>query len=301
MKIRQKIIFAFASATLLIGVAALAWRAHTSVIARGEATRQSLAENFPSIPLLPIFYDRANFYDAQSRVTALKPELGIRAVVVPHHLLASRLVADALKRASGSKYRNIVIVGPNHDNRGLDLVASSAVSYETPFGSVESNEALVSQVRQLFGNRSDYTAFLPEHSVGAMVPTIATDFPQAKIVPIILSSKAGEPESEKLAEWLSELPVDTLVVFSVDFSHYLTQPEAEIKDKETAEAITASDIATISGWGNDHIDSPFTIVTMLKFASKIGAKASIVAHNNANDFLPLPDQSTTSYFEVVVK
>jgi AmmeMemoRadiSam system protein B len=106
--------------------------------------------------------------------------------------------------------------------------------------------------------------------------------------------------SEKLATWLAALPADTLVVFSVDFSHYKTEEQADAYDKETTAALASRDIKKIVGWGNVHIDSPFTIATMILYAEKIGANINIVANKNANDFLPQKVASTTSYFEIVV-
>jgi MEMO1 family protein len=256
---------------------------------------------FPVIPLISIFYDKENFYNAEAAIKDTKPESGVRAIVVPHHLLASRLAADAFARASGTRYKTIVVVGPNHDDRGPDIVASAAISYETPNGLIFPDEEKVNEVRHLFASRSDYTSFLPEHSVGAMVPHLAEDFPGAKIVPIILSSTMNDEMSEKLATWLANLPLDTLVVFSVDFSHYKTQEQADAYDKETAAALTNRDVKKIEGWGNEHIDSPMTIATMLYYANKIGTSVNIIANKNANDFLPQKTDSTTSYFEIVVK
>lgn len=294
MKTPRKIIFAIAAVACLAAAALwVSWE-------RAKPLVSTAPGSLPHIPLIDTFYERQNFFAAQALAAKIKPESGVRAVVVPHHLLASRFVADALARAAGTKYKTVVVVGPNHDNRGPDLVSSVAVAYETPSGLVLPDEEKVAQLRQLFSCRSDATVFLPEHSVGAMVPTIAQDFPDAKIVPVILSSKVGKTESDKLSAWLSRLPASTLVVFSVDFSHYLTADQAAAKDAETAAALASRDVATIGRWGNDHIDSPFTIVTMLKYANKIGAGLEVAAHANANDFLAVKAVSTTSYFEIII-
>lgn len=286
-----------ALAAVAVLAAAAIWLRGVRLTARIDTPE---AADAPVIPLLDIFYERGNFLDAQAAVASTKPQTGVRAVVVPHHLLASRFVADALTRARGTKYKTVVVVGPNHDNRGPDLVSSSAVSYVTPYGKILPDEKKIADLRQLFSCHSDATVFLPEHAVGAMVTQIALDFPGAKIVPVILSSRAKEGEALRLATWLAGLPADTLVVFSVDFSHYLTSDAAALKDRETATALAARDEATIGQWGNDHIDSPFTIVTMLEFANKIGAKLEIADHGNANDFLTVKAVSTTSYFEIIV-
>jgi MEMO1 family protein len=265
-----------------------------------SATGQA-EKNYPRIPLISIFYDKENFYDAEAAVKNTEPESGVRAIVVPHHLLASSLAADAFRRASGTRYKTVVVVGPNHDDRGPDVVASAAVAYDAPDGVVFPDEEKVNEVRSLFASRSDFRFFLPEHSIGAMIPHLAENFPGAKIVPVMLSSAAGAAESEKLATWLAAQPADTLVVFSADFSHYLTEAQADAKDKETRAALESRDLKTIEGWGNDHIDSPFTIATMIRYAGKIGAKIDIIANKNANDLLAQKTNSTTSYFEIVVK
>jgi MEMO1 family protein len=215
--------------------------------------------------------------------------------------LASSLVADALTRASGDGYTRVVIVGPNHDDRGPDVLSSSAVEYDTPAGVVLPDEEIINYFRTTFFCHADAEVFVNEHSVGAIVPFVAEAFPHAKIIPIIISSRVNDSNAKKLADWLAELPLDTLVIFSVDFSHYKTQGEADVFDKETAAALARRDASKIEGWGNEHIDSPFTIATMIYFADKIGANINVVANKNANDFLPQKVSSTTSYFEIVVK
>ncbi len=260
---------------------------------------QTAKNNYQRIPILDIFYDKENFVNAEAMAKDTKTEVGVKAVVVPHHLLASRLVADALARAKGSNYSRIVIVGPNHDDRGADVVTSSAIEYDTPVGVVLPDEEKINLFRTAFACRAGSDVFLGEHSIGAIVPFVAEAFPNVKIIPIIISSHAGDLDARKLADWLRRLPADTLVIFSVDFSHYKTEAEADVYDQETASALMSRDNSKIEGWGNEHIDSPFTIATMLLYAEKIGANINIVANKNANDFLSQKVDSTTSYFEIV--
>jgi MEMO1 family protein len=250
----------------------------------------------------PMFYDAVLFRKAVQSAKSIKPQKNIKAVVVPHHLLAGEITAQMLKTASGRKISTIVLIGPNHENIGGRIVLSAGVDYETAFGKVESNPSLTGSLNRFFMQQENAGAFRNEHSIGAIAPFVKYYFPRAKILPIILSSNAGEKEAQKLAAWLGKnIPKDSLVVLSADFSHYLNRTRAALSDKITEDQIKTANIEKIVKFNNDYVDTPGGLATIVLYARRAGFIPEIVRHNFSEDFSKNKTDTTTSYFGVLYK
>jgi len=250
----------------------------------------------------PMFFEHDNFQRALAQATALTPQDDLQAVVVPQHLLASSLIAQQLKRASGRPVHTAVIIGPNHFNAGVDRVASARAVWQTPMGDVRTHDTLVAQFISELGLVDDAQVFREEHAVGAVVPFVKYYFPDAAILPIAFSSYATREDVERVSDWLTQhLPEESLVVYSIDFSHYLTREEADLKDRETRHYIEQRDVARIMTLGNDHLDSPASLSLAFQYADKRGLSTDILAVKNSDDFSETRTKETTSYFVIVFR
>lgn len=251
----------------------------------------------PKIALQPMFYDETNFSLAIKKAENIKSEKDIQAVVVPHHLLASEYIAGLLKRASGRKIDTVVIIGPNHENISQEILASTLAKWQTPLGEVIVDSSLANRFFIDFNQQTNLAPFVHEHSVGAEVPFIKYYFSEARIMPVIINSYARLGDAEKLASWLAKnLPQNSLVLVSTDFSHYLTHEIAEKNDLQTRQWINNRDVETISRLNNDHIDSPISLTTVLLLAEKMGWQTKEIYHGNSFDFSVNKPVETTSYF-----
>ena len=91
-----------------------------------------------------------------------------------------------------------------------------------------------------------------QHASIEEVAFIAKTWPKATIVPIILKSKVTRSESEKLGLLLAQkLPENTLVLASVDFSHYLPELAADFHDETSEEVILAKAGIPFPQWGGE--------------------------------------------------
>ncbi len=267
---------------------------------KGEIKQDN--SNLPVIASQSMFFDADNFQNAIDSTVDIEPQKNIKAIIVPQHLLASSLIAQQIKRASGRDIKNVVIIGPNHFNVGTQVVTSAKALWRTQYGNVSSGYTLTDKfITDL--NLIDYPqVFVNEHSVGAVVPFVEYFLPDAKILPIIFSSYTTLPDVEKVSEWLADnLPDDSLVIYSIDFSHYLPREEADVKDTETRQYIENNDVAKIMTLGNDHFDSPASLATALLYAKDAHLSYNILAVKNSDDFSVERTPETTSYFIVTFK
>ncbi|OGG43607.1 AmmeMemoRadiSam system protein B, partial [Candidatus Kaiserbacteria bacterium RIFCSPHIGHO2_01_FULL_48_10] len=203
--------------------------------------------------------------------------------------------------ASIEKPKTIILIGPNHNNRG-NAVLSSVRPWGTPFGTVEPDTAVVeslhsSSVVSLWGD-----GFEEEHSIGAIVPFIKYYFPNARLVPIVIRSDIGRVDAERLGKSLAALISDesVLLLASIDFSHYQPRAEAEANDRETWKAITSFDLSRLSTFGNDHLDAPWTLVAFLAALKEQEIFRMKLLQNTNSGALTNDDKLlTTSYFTVL--
>jgi len=259
----------------------------------GEPADEPIASN-------PDFYNEVMVGGALAS-REIRPQADIRGLVVPHHLLAAPLIARGYGEAPDG-VRTVFVIGPNHANAGGANLATTGRSWTTPLGEVPADAELVRRTSRETGAADLPAAFEHEHSIGAQMTFIRSRYPLAQVVPLILDSYASRAQAETLGRWLAANSGEgTLAVFSIDFSHYLTGAEADIRDAETRQAIVDGDLEKISRFGNDNVDSPASLIAALSFARAANLRVEMTDNTNANDFLPAPEASTTSHFLIELK
>lgn len=246
-----------------------------------------------------MFYDEIVFMEAITKAKDVESQQNIEAIIVPHHLLAADYIADLMKRASGRNIDRVIIIGPNHENIGGQSIVSAYTSWDTELGDLLPDSEFVEKFLKDLNLSADKYVFENEHSIGSQAPFVKYYFPDAMILPIAISSYADQANAEKLSQWLAENYNDTtLLVFSIDFSHYLDKYSADKQDNLTKQLIEAKEIERILQLGDDNVDSPASLATALLFAKKRGLDTNILYNSNAFDFVNVKPLETTSYFAI---
>ena len=164
-----------------------------------------------------------------------------KAIIVPH---AGYVYSGAV---AGLTYGSVeipslnVVMGPNHTGFGADVSVFDEGEWITPLGRVPVNSEVAKKLcgRELF--KSDVSAHVYEHSLEVQLPFLqfCSGFKEdLSIVPIIFSMLSYE-ECELAGKALAESidSEDALIVISSDFSHYVSQPEAERLDSMAINSI----------------------------------------------------------------
>ncbi|MBN1470605.1 MAG: AmmeMemoRadiSam system protein B, partial [Syntrophaceae bacterium] len=226
-------------------------------------------------------------------------------IMVPHagYIYSGQICADGFKQVRNQKYDVIVILGTNHTSRNLQSIALySGEGFRTPLGKTPVDKSIISALLKESPKDCilDKSAHESEHSLEVIVPFIQVVFPKAKIVPIVV----GSPDlyictrfGQALAKVLKNK--NALIVASSDLSHYPSQEDANIVDKETLAAIAKLDIAefhkTVEKNMNKNIPNLSTcacgeapIMAAMAAAKSLGAsRGVIISYANSGD-LPEP-------------
>jgi len=223
-----------------------------------------------------------------------------RAFILPHHLVGGRLIADAYARASEFDIDTIIIIGPNHFDTGSSWIMTTDVTWDTPYGRVEADSDVITKLQKVLPLSIESEFVSKEHSVSSQMPFIAEYLPHAKVIPIVLSGHTKPEELEQLKKTISSIiDNETLLIGSVDFSHYLQAVEAEKKDKETRSLLEAGNMEKILTLGNNNLDSPKTLSVVYDIMKKDKRQMQILDNTHAGHILPHSLEPVTSYFEIV--
>lgn len=222
------------------------------------------------------------------------------SAVVPHHLVAGRLIAAVLEVLARQDPAIVVVVGPNHFNKGGKVI-TGLYGWETPGGIVEAEGALVKSLVDKGLAVRDEEVLSKEHSIGALVPLIRHFLPKARIVPIILHHDVNLKEVDAILEALKPfLGEKAVLISSVDFSHYLTRSQAQAKDQDTLRYMRDFDYSTLFRLGNDYLDSPASLAAAFRLAQGEGIKEfSLLENTNSGIIMKNDVMETTSYFTLV--
>lgn len=222
------------------------------------------------------------------------------SAVVPHHLVAGRLIAQVMAELSRRQPARVIIVGPNHPNAGARIITGYA-GWQTPDGTVETDQPVVSNLLKNGLASRDEDVLSREHSVGALVPLLRHYLPEVKIVPVILHHDVSLEEVDELIKTLEPfLDVKTVLISSVDFSHYLTRSGAQAKDLETIRYMQNHDYSTLFRLGNDYLDSPASLAAAFRIAEKSNIREfQVLANTNSGIIMQNDFMETTSYFTLV--
>ncbi|HCE31023.1 MAG: hypothetical protein UT54_C0003G0002 [Candidatus Daviesbacteria bacterium GW2011_GWB1_39_5] len=271
------------------------------LIAWGQINKNSGSVK-PENSHTPLFFEEKTFYDAVSETKNLEG-FGFRAAggVVPHDLFASFIIADFFKRLAFQKPDSIILLGPNHFEKGNFKVLSSLYDWDTPFGKVKPDKMTLNRLQELNLVKIDEDVLPQDQALSALMPFIKYFLPDAKVVPLLMSSRLNIKDAEILANQLGNSgKKDTVIISSVDFSHYLKSTQAKEKDKITLGAIEEFNFQKLYLLNSDYLDSPPSITVLLKTMQNLGTTGmDLLYHTNSGQLQKKENIPVISYYSLV--
>ncbi len=244
-------------------------------------------QNLPKIADLHYsFFSQKEFYDKafEGLKSSGSREENIKGLIVNHHLLAPDLIAEALSKVSSEKNITVVLISPNHFFAGRGQVISSLYDWQTPYGVLEADKQLIKKFQDKRLLNIEEWPFEKEHGISNLVAFIKKTLPNAKIVPLIVKDTFSIQEGNVFAENLDKiLPLDSLVVSSLDFSHYLPSSAADFHDEKSLAVLSNFDYEGIKFLD---IDSKPALRIFLQYLDRRNAsKFNLLAHSNSAKIL----------------
>ena len=239
----------------------------------------------------------ADFYEAFYRNAPASQSVSEKVVsgVIPHHLVAGKYLASYFTALKNQHPQVVVLFGPNHPQAGRNNFVTSLYDWRTPYGTLAANQDIIQKCIAANLVVADEKIIAAEHTIGAPVAFIKKTWPRATLIPVIIKDRATPEQVQALANKLHDiLPEKSLMLASVDFSHYLPEYVADFHDalaKNVLAAGAASRAAKLE------IDSPPSIALLLEYNQlKKAQKFYEVFHSNSAGIMGKPDLvETTSH------
>lgn len=212
------------------------------------------------------YYDNQDFFQASvDTFKDIQPHATPpRMFVVNQHVLAAHLIAEQFAYAADRSVETVIVITQNNWNAGEAPVITSEYGWKTPLGTLYPNQEIIHELKSGGYVTADEDIFSHEHGITGIVPYVAQTFPQARIVPIVIRDKTPNNLIDTLAKKLGELNLDhTVIVGTIDMSHYLPKYVADVHDRLTLQAIQNFEYETLNRLD---IDTAPTLRTLLKVA-----------------------------------
>lgn len=217
---------------------------------------------------------------------SMPKELQIKGFIVPHHDAAKELFHASLEKLKTLSQPEIIVVyGTNH-------YYPTSQTYTT-------TTAILSEYSLGDDVFADDERIQKEHSIQTVSPYLQEYFPNAKIIPIIVSARYENIEAvaEKVNSFIRIFDSEkTLFIASVDFAHDVSLHKGLQKNQESINSIETFNIEEILQYQDDHLDSPLAIVTLLLTMKQMGVSQWQTWHSSHGALISnYPDLNGTSY------
>jgi len=224
--------------------------------------------------------------------------------VVPHHLLAEEIIEDFFSYISSrGKPETIIILSPDHFQSGILMESNSFITLNWESGKKYFNNIIIDtplgkKLTKKNKMELNDSAIAYDHGITNLTPYIKKYLPNTKLLPILIPADITKEQVEQLVKTIDENALlNTIIVASVDFSHYLPPQAADFHDTKSIRVLLNFEEENFK---NIEVDC-WQALYATRFFAKLQHKETpyIVAHKNSTDFLNLELEETTSYFSVV--
>jgi len=240
---------------------------------------------------------------AADHQSAAPPNGAIRAVILPHHLVAAEDDAVAIRALVGQAITNIVLISPDHFFKCPTELCTVNGDYETFFGHTRASPAIVKDLvaSPLVTNAPDL--FKNEHGIYAVAPFLAHYLPNIPVTPLVVSIGYWKTNKDAMLKLLqAQMKAGTVIIVSSDFSHYLPYAEAEKMDATTKEVLLNGNLAGIEKLKDpDQSDCPACLWLLASLAKNNDFyHPDFLMHTNSAAILnDLSVKETTSHFAIL--
>ncbi|NQV04173.1 MAG: AmmeMemoRadiSam system protein B [Candidatus Omnitrophica bacterium] len=213
----------------------------------------------------------------------------IRAIIVPHagHVYSGQVAAYAFKEVSEEPFKRIIIISPSHYTRFDGISVYNKGLFETPLGLIRVDKALANKIMK----KSKRFIFYPEshekeHAIEVELPFLQRIYKDFTIVPITMGNPVLD-DAQVLQDALYDvMDEDTLLVISVDLSHYHPYDEAVQLDTRGISSIESLDAELFLQRlknGDTEIDAPIAVLATIMLANRFDARAKLLKYANSGD------------------
>jgi len=243
-----------------------------------------------------------DFIFATTRPRQYEVDGVVMAGIIPHHITASTMISGFFELLPSDFFDLVIILAPNHEGSLADVVTSYR-HWDIGNGVFTNQDFIKTLLTESSINTAishHYMEF--DHSASILIPFIYYYLPNVQVAPLLLNRTLSLERTRMLFYWLNDWVAESgqniLLLCSIDFSHFLTAPEARARDMVTKNAIEQRNFHKIHTLCDFYLDSPASLIIFLMYIDELNLYLQIIDHSDATEFLGQLDE-TTSYMVIV--
>lgn len=215
----------------------------------------------------------------------------VPVVIIPHFDAFAVQRSELLKNIGGKINPKVaIVVSVNHFNSGNANIITAEKTWTLSGGDVTADSSLVEKISESGIAVADEGAFLHEHGITNVLPDVRDNIAK-EILPIIIKDTTSKEDIDDLTDWLTKNVPDSVLVASVDFSHYQQSSVAQVHDNYSIQALSGLDFEKI--WLAE-TDSPQALYLSAKMAKNYQAEDFHLVYNSDSGKLNNSDDSETT-------
>ena len=234
-----------------------------------------------------IIIDMIKKLEAHVKITTVKEK--IFGAIIPHagYIYSGYCALHVYKILQKLKIiKQIILIGPYHQDGSDDIIIPDYDSWETPFGDVSTNNDMLNSIIKQFKEKNLPYRFEKndgEHSLEVQMPFIKYFLPDVKIIPMMCNNISLSKKISDVIASIIDNRDDTIFLASSDLSHYNPEKIAHDIDTQTIKHILAFQEKEII---NDIIEREgmcgyVGILALAHMAKNLNLKADLLNYSNS--------------------
>lgn len=216
------------------------------------------------------------------------------AIVVPHHNIVADKRLEYFKKIAKKRLvtKKIIIVGPDHFSPNQLNLSYSNINWKIDDTEIKFSKTLELQLKSSLSLHNGVVK--NDHSIFNLLNDIKIVWPKTEIFPILIGQNYPVSGLHNLINKLNRVcGEDCLLIFSVDFSHYLPAELADVHDQKSIYDLSTQNLIEIPKL---EVDSPQSLYVMAKFSQLKKAYGwDLFYHSNSGELEHNYDIETTSH------
>lgn len=217
-----------------------------------------------------------------------------RILIVPHQNAVNELRMSLFQSSfrENKFIKRIILIGPDHFSSSKKSIRYIDKDWNIPDSKVyfDDNSEISIFLKENYENNK---MLAHDHAIYNLLDPINKNLPNAKIIPILIGEKVQFDELDNLISHLgSNCGYDCIIIFSVDFSHYLPYSIADIHDIYSIKTLFSKNSDDAK---NLEVDSPQSLYVAMEVAKRWNLNFNLFANTNSSKIMDSPLSESTSH------
>ena len=217
-----------------------------------------------------------------------------KMLILPHQNAVNDLRNDLIQKISTNNpfIKTVIIIGPDHFSQNQNAISYTNREWLLNEGvvSFDHDSKIAKEIKQHYASNEQLKH---DHAIYNLLAPINKNFPRALVVPILIGQKVSKERLSDLIQIVDKnCGLQCVIIYSVDFSHSLPYPIADIHDLYSIKTLQNSDSLDADKM---EVDSNQSLYIAMELAKRWRLNFNLFANTNSAKLDGNPISESTSH------